>query len=66
MDEKCHENSIEFRDYIKNRRKLGHRTKSIYNEMANIYGDNALKYRIVFRSAKTFCNGREPLENIPR
>ena len=35
MDEKCRENYI-IRAYIKNRSKLGHRAKSIYNEIVNM------------------------------
>ena len=42
MDEKCHGNSIEIQAYITNRSKLGHRTKSTYTEIVNIYGENAL------------------------
>ena len=41
MDEKYHGNSIEFYSHVKNRSKLGHKTKSFYNGIVEIYGYNA-------------------------
>ena len=49
MDKKCHGNSTEISVFFRNRSKLGHRTKLIYNEIVNIHGDYALSYRTVFR-----------------
>ena len=37
--------SVEIRAYIKNRSKLGYINKSVFYEIVNKYGDNALSYR---------------------
>ena len=57
MDEKCHGNSIEIQAYIKNHSRLRHRSKSFYNEIVNIYGDNAILHRTVSEEQSNFVMG---------
>ena len=57
---------IEYRAYIKTRALLGISATEISNELEQVHGDQAPKYRTVSKLVALFKKVRESLEDDPR